>query len=440
MPTNAGTYAITADFTPTDATNYNTLSSANAGSFVIEQAGTPTLSVTNSPVTYNGAPQAATVSGSVPGTSSNIKYNGTSTVPTDAGTYVITADFTPADTTNYDSRQRRCCGQLHDSEGGDDDDGDLHGRTVHLHRLAHHALHGRRDGCGRAEPGAGGQLRRQHQRRHRLGGCELCCGSVNHLGSSDAKTFTIAKATPTLSVTNSPVTYNGSPQAAAVVGSVLGTVGNIQYNGSSTAPTNAGTYAITADFTPADATNYNTLSSANAGSFVIEQAGTPTLSVTNSPVTYNGAPQAAAVSGSVLGTMGNIKYNDSSTVPTDAGTYVITADFTPTDTTNYSSVSGASAGSFVINKAATTTAVTCTAGPFTYTGAGIEPCAAGVTGAGGLNQALAVTYAGNVDAGTATATASYAGSANHLASTDSDTFIIGEATITPWLYLPYASH
>ena len=72
--------------------------------------------------------------------------------------------------------------------------------------------------------------------------------------------------------------------------------------------------------------------------------------------------------------------------------------------------------------------MTCTAGPFTYTGAAIEPCTATVTGPGGLNQALAVTYADNVNAGTATASASYAGSTNHLPSSAAETFTIKAAT------------
>src|SRR5207302_120259 len=139
----------------------------------------------------------------------------------------------------------------------------------------------------------------------------------------------------------------------SVTGSVTGTVSNVKYSGSSTVPTNAGTYAITADFTPTDATNYNSLTGASAGSFIIQKA-TPTLSVTNSPDTYDGSAQAASVSGSVPGTVSNVKYNGSVTVPTNAGTYAITADFTPNDTVNYNSLSGAAAGDFVIQKASLT--------------------------------------------------------------------------------------
>ncbi len=76
-----------------------------------------------------------------------------------------------------------------------------------------------------------------------------------------------SKVTPTLSVTNSPVTYNGSQQAAVVIGSVAGTVSDIKYDGSSTAPTNEGTYAVTADFAPDDPVQYKHLNDASAGTF-----------------------------------------------------------------------------------------------------------------------------------------------------------------------------
>ena len=52
---------------------------------------------------------------------------------------------------------------------------------------------------------------------------------------------------------------------------------------------------------------------------------------------------------SVLGTVDNILYDGSPTVPTAAGTYPVTADFTPNDTLNYKSLTGASAGDFVIS-------------------------------------------------------------------------------------------
>ena len=50
-----------------------------------------------------------------------------------------------------------------------------------------------------------------------------------------------------------------------------------------------------------------------------------------------------------------------------------------------------------------------------------------MTGAGGLSQSLTVTYSDNTNAGTATASASFGGDANHKSSSDSKTFTIEKA-------------
>lgn len=163
----------------------------------------------------------------------------------------------------------------------------------------------------------------------------------------------INKATPTatLVVTNSPVTYNGSPQAATVgvfTSSVPGAAANILTGGAAT-QTNAGTYAVSADFVPTDSANYNTLTGLSAGNFTINKADV-VLSVSNTPQTYDASPKSATViaTPSGHGTVSNISTGGAPT-QTNAGTYAVTADFTSTDP-NYNSLSGASAGNFVIDK------------------------------------------------------------------------------------------
>jgi uncharacterized repeat protein (TIGR01451 family) len=132
-----------------------------------------------------------------------------------------------------------------------------------------------------------------------------------------------------------------------------------------TEPTDANTYAVTADFVPADTANYNSLTGASAGDFVIEKA-TPTLAVTNSPVIFNGSPQAAVVEGSVPGAVSNVLYDGVATEPTDPNTYAVTADFVPTDTANYNSLTGASAGNFVIQPPGPFLTLLKTADPTTF--------------------------------------------------------------------------
>src|SRR5439155_11332805 len=78
-------------------------------------------------------------------------------------------------------------------------------------------------------------------------------------------------------------------------------------------------------------------------------------------------------------------------------------------------------------KASSTTTVTCGAGPFTYDGSPRTPCTVAVTGAGGLSLTPAPDYAHNTDAGTATASYTYGGDANHNGSGGSKDFTIEKA-------------
>jgi hypothetical protein len=91
-------------------------------------------------------------------------------------------------------------------------------------------------------------------------------------------------------------------------------------------------------------------------------------------------------------------------------------------------------GAFTITKASSTVTVACPA-PVTYTGSPLTPCSASVTGAA-LDQALDVEYVANTNAGTATASASYAGDANHTGNTDSATFTIAKANSTVAISCP----
>jgi len=178
--------------------------------------------------------------------------------------------------------------------------------------------------------------------------------NYNTITGISAGAFVISKADPqvVLSVTNSPVTYDGSVHAAAVSSSGTSGIVSAILTGGADSQTTAGTYAVTADFAPADTSNYNTLTGVSAGDFTIGKATpTATLSVTNSPVTYDGSAHGAAVTisqSSVPGSVGTILTGGADS-QTTAGTYGVTADFTPTNTANYNSLTGLPAGDFVIS-------------------------------------------------------------------------------------------
>jgi len=139
-----------------------------------------------------------------------------------------------------------------------------------------------------------------------------------------SRTFSIAKGAATLSFDNLNATYTGSPFAAAVTTSPAGLSGvAITYNGSSTPPTNPGSYAVAATLTHA---NYQAAPA--TGTLVIAKA-TATITLGDLSRTFSGSPQSvtATTSPAGLGTI-TIAYDGSATAPTGAGSYAVTATLT----------------------------------------------------------------------------------------------------------------
>ena len=128
--------------------------------------------------------------------------------------------------------------------------------------------------------------------------------------------------------------------------------------------------------------NFNGSSSAVLSQVVNKATPTATLMVNNSPVTYDGTAKAATVGisvSSVPGSVASILTGGAST-QTSANTYTVTASFVPIDSTDYNTLTGLSAGSFVINKA--------------------TPTISGVTGSQSISYGTAsVTLSGIISAG-----------------------------------------
>ncbi len=183
-----------------------------------------------------------------------------------------------------------------------------------------------------------------------------------------------ATSTATVAVNNSPATYNGSGQAATVTLSGTNTAGSVSVlTGGAATQTAAGTYAVTATFVPLN-TNYTTLTGLSAGNFTMNKAvSTATVTVNNSPVTYTGSAQAATVTLSGTNTLGSVTgiLTGGAATQTAAGTYAVTAAFVPLNT-NYTTLTGLTAGNFTIGQANTVVTLDTTTN-FIYTAAGQTP-------------------------------------------------------------------
>ncbi|MCC6414443.1 MAG: immunoglobulin domain-containing protein, partial [Opitutaceae bacterium] len=154
-------------------------------------------------------------------------------------------------------------------------------------------------------------------------------------------TLTIARASATVSLANLSATYNGSPRAATANTLPAGLPVILTYDGSETPPTLPGFYAVEATV---DHPSYD---GAATGTLVIAKA--PAVVVLNNlTTTYNGAPQPVTVTTAPTGLAVTVTYNGSTTAPTNAGSYPVTA------VVNDTLYAGSVSGTLVINKALAT--------------------------------------------------------------------------------------
>ena len=147
-----------------------------------------------------------------------------------------------------------------------------------------------------------------------------------------------------------PFTYNGSQRIVSITSKAGKSGGAITvlYNGSTTAPTDAGAYTVT--FNIAASGNYAAVNGLSAGTLVINTA-TPVAAdfdITGLSQTYDGSqltvsitPKAGKSSGAIT-----ILYDGSTTAPTAVGTYTVT--FNVAAAGNYTAANGLSAGTLEI--------------------------------------------------------------------------------------------
>ena len=228
-----------------------------------------------------------------------------------------------------------------------------------------------------------------------------------------------AKAPSVTVVTCENAVYNGVPHTTCTA-SVTGEGGlNQALPVSYTDNVNAGTATGSATFAGDD--DYE--ASSDSTTFEIAKAPSVTA-VACANVIYNASEQTPCTA-SATGVGGldhtlSVSYADN----VNAGTASASASYAGDANHEESSAST----TFEIAKAPSVTVVTCA--DVIYNGAAQTPCTADVTGIGGLDQAVPVSYADNVNVGTASASASYAGDSNHESSSASTTFAITPAALT----------
>jgi hypothetical protein len=248
-------------------------------------------------------------------------------------------------------------------------------------------------------------------------------GDANHTGSTQTVNFTIAPALLTVTAGNYSGVYDLSTHAV----SACTVSANFDSLTCTDSPAQVGPDVGSGTVTPAisgSTANYTVTS--NNGTWSITPLAV-TLTAGSYSGVYDGAAHApSACTSSYAGVTcanspASVGPGVSSGTVNPVVSYVgsIAADYQITPQN----------GSWSITPASSVTSISCPAS-VVYNGTALTPCTATVTGVGGLSQSVSVTYSANTIAGTATASATFVGDANHTSSTKSTTFAITPALLT----------
>jgi len=350
----AGVYTITASFTPVDQTAYNT-ASANI-TYTVAQI-VPVLSWTPSATaqTYGAAIGAgvldATVSGTQPGvitysakpTSTAFAITATSILP--ASTYVLTATYTPADTTDYQTVTQTQAFTVNPAvlTVTAQAVGKAYGATM---PTLTSVITGYVNGESSSVLTGSAAITTTATQNSQAGTYPISA-AIGSLAASNytftfvPATFTITPVTLTITVNNATKVYGaGLPllsgnAAGTVNGDVIGSNVLVVYSTTATATSGAGRYAITASVSGSSAASYTPVIS--AGTLTITPAPA-TITPANATSIYGSALPAfsGTITGAINGDTLTAAYSTTATAASPIGTYPISGSLTGASAANYS--------------------------------------------------------------------------------------------------------
>jgi hypothetical protein len=170
----------------------------------------------------------------------------------------------------------------------------------------------------------------------------------------------VSKATPSVATwpTASSITYGQTLASSTLSGGASTPAGSFIFTTPTTAP-GAGTASQSVTFTPTDTTDYSTLT--GTASVTVSKA-TPSVTTwpTASSITYGQTLASSTLSGGQSTPAGSFTFTTPTTAP-GAGTASQSVTFTPTDATDYSTLTGTV--SVTINKANSSTALVSSVNP-----------------------------------------------------------------------------
>jgi hypothetical protein len=427
---NAGSASYGVTFTPTDTTNYN---SATGTASVTVNKATPNVSTwpTASAITYGQTLASSNLTGGSVTPGGTFAFTTPTTAP-NAGSASYSVTFTPIDTANYNNVTGTVSVTVNRAAS-----------NVTIWPVASAITYGQTLAASNLTGGSAAPAGTftfatptiaPNAGTASYGVTFTPADSINYNSVTGTASVTVDKATPNVSTwpTAGAITYGQTLAASNLTSGSAVPAGTFAFTTPTTAP-NAGTASYSVTFTPTDTANYN--SATGTASVTVDKA-TPNVTTwpTAGAITYGQTLAASNLTGGSAAPAGTFAFTTLTTAP-NVGTGSQSVTFTPTDTANYNSITGAA--SVTVAKAPQTIILAATATK-TYGNADFGLGATISTGLS-LNYASSNTNVATVSsagivhivaAGSATITASQAGDGNYLAAGAEQTLTVNKATLT----------
>jgi hypothetical protein len=160
-------------------------------------------------------------------------------------------------------------------------------------------------------------------------------GDGNFNPATGGSTLTVTRATPTITWANPAAITYGTRLSATQLDATADVPGSFTYIPAAGAVLGAGTQTLSVTFTPTDTTDYSSVT--QTATLTVLKA-TPTLSWANPADIRFGTPLGATQLDATADVAGTFAYSPAAGAVLGAGPRTLSVTFTPTDTTNYRSV------------------------------------------------------------------------------------------------------
>jgi hypothetical protein len=325
----AGTDTLSVTFTPTDSTDYMTVT--KTVTLTVNQAAPVITWSSPASITYGTALSNTQLnaSASVPGT---LVYTPAVGVVPAAGTDTLSVTFTPTDTTNYSTATKTVT--LTVTQAAPVITWNNPANITYGTALSATQLNATASVPGNLvyTPAAGSILAAGNDT---LSVTFTPTDTTNYSTATKTVTLTVTQAAPVITWNNpANITY-GTALSATQLNATASVPGNLVYTPAAGSIPAAGTDTLSVTFTPTDTTNYSTIT--KTVSLIVGQA-TPVITWADpAGITYGTALSATQLN-ATASVPGNLVYTPATGSIPGAGTDTLSVTFTPTDTTNYATV------------------------------------------------------------------------------------------------------